>query len=266
MLAPKSVKKSTTSAASAKAKAAAGKMGIEKINTEDARSHGKYGRKKGGPELMIAIGVIAVLGLSSVAIYVSKSGQKREADSIKAKRDEVLESNMKKAEEVYNRASNTGKKFVMGKEAADFDTVKLFEPFKSDSNVYNVIYDRNYKDRRGKDKTDQKAMYPEKLRLEKMDFSQERIGVRYNYGFAENKTIPIVIGSMLIPGEKDDAANMGGSITIITVAEEKGDFYFESARVARKPAVAAAPEAAPAPAAPTPAAPAVPAVPAAPAK
>ena len=182
-----------------------------------------------GKELMICFGILGFMALTAVVLYIVLSGRNKEIIIRVTEQKDIFKRNMKLGFDSYQRAETVGLLYVLGKEPTATDD-KLFGPFKSDDKIYNVVYDRVYKDRRNQPKTEQKAMHTDRLRVDSIEKSEEDkdSGVRVKYGLAENKTIPIVIASKMIKGPKDDNANMGGSITVIAKAE--ADEVFEKAK------------------------------------
>lgn len=185
-----------------------------------------------GKELMICFAVLSVLAVVAVVLGVIRSRQKRDAARIIKDREEAFEHNMKLGLETYQRAENAGLLFVMGKEQTPDE--KLFGPFKNDDKVYNIIFDRVYKDKKNNVKTEQKAMFVDRLKVESVEHGREENGIRINYGLAENKTVPIVIARKPVKPAEGDSANLGGNITIIARAEP--DEYFEKAKTAKSAA------------------------------
>jgi len=191
-----------------------------------------------GKELMICFGVIAVLAVAAVVLFFVQRSHNviiiRKIEVLK----EIFERNMKLGFDTYQRAENAGLLFVTGKDDKATDD-KLFGAFKSDSKIYNVIFDRIYKDKKNQTKTEQRSMFKDRLRIESIESKgREENGVSANYGFAEDKTIPIVVAKKFIKPVQGDSANLGGAIMVIAKAES--DDVFENAKKPR--AAPAAPE------------------------
>jgi hypothetical protein len=175
-------------------------------------------KPRGGKEILIALGVIGALGVLALIMYMTKSSQLKEVGDIEKERKRIFEENMRRGEDAYVKAEAAGKLWAMGK---DNNTDKLFAPFQGDSKVYNVIYDRNTKDKRGNSKAEQKAMDPAKLSIIKFDNKSKEgsTGAQIQYGFGDNRTKPIVVASKAIAPEAGDQVNGGGRITVIVDAE-----------------------------------------------
>jgi hypothetical protein len=214
---------------------------------EQGGKPGKYKKRRGGPELIIAFGVISLLGISAAVLGVMRNKQKADVEGTIKTQQDIFDRNIKLASDSFERADQVGRLYVMGKEpnavpdAKELDPAvktKLFGSFQTDSNVYNVIYDWNYKDKKQKVKTRQEFLYPDRVRIEKMDHGKEENGVRFNYGFADGKTTPIIIASKSVKPQEGDQANTGGMITVIVKAEK--DNVFEKAMNAKPKEPAAA--------------------------
>lgn len=201
-------------------------------------------KQRGGPELLYAAGIILVLGVTALIIGITKNGERAKNEEIKNAAEKVFHENMDLGKKAFQIANTGGLLFVMGKEEGIPDKKealpqkldeKLFGLLRSDPKVYNAIYERNYKDKRNKEQTDQRALYPDKLSMFTMpDVGETDHDVKLMYGFAENKAVPVVIASKNINPEPNDAANLGGQITIIVKAANEA--RFERALKPRAPA------------------------------
>ena len=189
------------------------------------------GRKKGrggGTELMIAAGVIVFLGLIALVLHSQRKGEKEQADRDIAAAEKSFNANMQAGFSALGRAENAGFAFVTGKDTKLSDD-QLFGPFRTDDRVYNVIYDRNFKDERIPFRSDQKAMSEARLRVERMDtIGREENGAKCCYGFADNRSQPIVIAAKSFKAADGDAVNLGGTITVVVKVET--DRKFERAK------------------------------------
>ena len=206
-------------------RASSARMAARTSSRTSSRS-GSHKKVRSGPELLIAAAVLGGLGVLAVVMYFVKQNQVRDVESKLEQRVEVLNRNWKMAQEKFQTAYNTGLTFVMGKEEVSEDILKA--PFLGDDKIYNVIFIRNYKDNKNKDKTQVVTIDQGRMRIEKMgNPSKEDGDLKMNYALAEGRTLPIVVAERFIKPEKDDKANMGGTITIIVKAEK--DHNFEKA-------------------------------------
>jgi len=183
-----------------------------------------------GKPLLLCFAILGVMAVTAGVLYVIRSRQTRDIKRIQTEEQEIFERNMALGFDKYRTARNAGLLFVMGKDKAEGQALedKLFGPFRNDDKVYNVIYDRNFKDRRNLQQTEQKAMFRDRLRVDSIEHGKEDSGVRVIYGFAENKTVTIVISREPIKAETGDNANLGGMITVIAKAES--DKFFDKAK------------------------------------
>jgi hypothetical protein len=195
----------------------------------DPKRGGAPVRKKvrgGGKELMIAGGVIGFLAILALVMYSKRSGEETERKKTQAEQEAIFNTNMQAGFRALLRAESVGSQYVVGKEA-DITPDKLFGPFRSDDKVYNVIYDRNFKGER-QPGSEQKAMFPERLKLGRMEqHCREDGGAKCCYGFVDGTT-PVVVATKPYKSAEGDTANLGGLITVIVKADN--DRKFENAR------------------------------------
>lgn len=202
---------------------------------EDGPRVSKVKRRRKGPELLIAFAVLAVMGVLAGVLYVTRNKQIRDVEQKKAAREETYENNMKLGMDMYMKAEECGVKFVIGKEDESITgdeqklRAKLFGRFQKDDKIYNVIYDRRYKDKKTKEKNDIKQLFADRTHLETIQArSKQDHDIRLNYVMAENRTFNCVMASKIIPPAPGDTVNQGGTITIIVKAQD--DPTFQSAR------------------------------------
>lgn len=222
------------SRASARQTSASGRGGAApgQSSRMSGRSGGVGGKKKarGGPELMIAAGIIVVLGVTAAGLYVMRKNE--HADVIRKLEEAVRveKENFALAFDMFSKADAAGRLFVMGKEEADEG--KLLASFRGDEKIYNVIYERSLKEKRGANKTEQKALHSDRLLFHTMSnpFKEDQ-DVKMNYGLADGKATPIVIAKKFIKSAEGDQANLGGTITVVVRA--KTDRSFANAQTAK---------------------------------
>lgn len=197
----------------------------------------------GGKELLIAAGGIAVLaGVVMFLAFRNSSKQKAVTQAIAAK-EEAERANYAAAEEAFRRAEEKGHDLLFGKE--EFNEAKHFGSFKSDPKIYNVIYERRFKDKKGNEKPTQHAMYPDKLSLMKTEYSMERDGLRMNYALADGKATNVIIAAKNMKPPEGDTLTVSAQLTVIVRAAVDDD-KFNKARNAEAPAPAAPKDAPPA--------------------
>ena len=208
--------------------------GSAKSQRNERAGGGGGGKKKvrGGPELLIAAGVLGLLAVVCIAFYVMRTNERQAAESELEKRISVETRNWKKALESFDKAYNAGQQYIVGKE--EFSPEKHQNPFKADPEIINVIYEKNYKDKKAANKTDVKSVDETRLTLYPMNKSKEEGDIRLSYGFADSaKNIPVIIATRSIKGPEGDQANLGGKITVVIKAEN--DHNFDNARNIKPP-------------------------------
>jgi hypothetical protein len=141
---------------------------------------------------------------------------KREVQRLKATR----ERNVTRACRAWRKAFQVGRDFVTGK-APDAKPDDLLAPFRGKKDIWNVIYDRQYKDKRNKQACQQVALDKSRLRLMRYSASIEKDGISMYYGMAEEHTLPIMLAEKFIKPEAGDKKNLGGKITVIVRGERE---------------------------------------------
>jgi len=177
-------------------------------------------------------------------LTAQRSREQKESEAYGQAQEKIFNENMQRGFASCLRAEKAGLSFITTGQASSDDT--LFGPFRNDDRIYNILYDRNYTDGRVAVITTQKVMHPERTQIERMDgINSQDGGVRCCYGFAANKTMPLVVASKLIKvGEaaakpKDgetkfkegEITNLGGTITVIVKADN--DDRFDRVRQAK---------------------------------
>ncbi len=182
------------------------------------------GRKKtgggGGTEMMICLGVLGVLVIAVGVFWkIKKDEQAAYAQSIREKR-RAREANLNRAYKAFINAERIGKPFVIGN-ATDAKPEDLLSSLKGDDKIYNVIFDRNYKNKKNKAETQQIAMDSSRMRVTRYGKSEIKTGITMTYAKANNETLPVFLAEKTYKAEEGDKVNQGGRITVIVLAEEE---------------------------------------------
>lgn len=173
-----------------------------------------------------------LLPFAFLAILLSAHGA--DAVKVEACNKNPSDENFSAAEKLLKRAEETGIKLLRGE--VDFDAAKHLNPFVLDNTVYNVVYERYYKDAKGNERIQQHALFSERLRILKIDHGIERDGARMNYAFAgAEKEKNIVIASKQILPPAGDTVNLSAIIHVMVFAVCADD-RFDKARNLRTPA------------------------------
>ena len=188
------------------------------------------GTKKGvgGPELMIAGGVILVLVVAVIAFYFMKTGEQREANRATEEMHATEKENFKIARERMEQADQAGRAWCQGDEGIADD--KLIASLAGDEKIYNVIFSRKKKDKRGKEDEKQVSAHPEHMGpVGSLNFTNDEVkDLHMEYAFAEGRSVPLVKAVRSIAPKDGDPLNMGGSITVLIRA--KDDAHFQKAK------------------------------------
>jgi len=179
--------------------------------------------------MIAAVVLVGLLG-AVIFFYFLRHGQEASANMQKNKLVETENKNFRLAKDWGEKAFNVGLGFVSGKEDTPAATLTSIagEP------LYNVIYVRNLKDKKGKDETTQVELA--KDRLINGDISsvvRDEGGWHMVYAFGDGKTVPLVRATKTINPEANDTVNKPGTITVMVKAEE--DDHFKHAREAKAP-------------------------------
>jgi len=181
---------------------------------------GQYRRSQTGvpKELIICLGVLAVLLVVCGVLYATKSRERQRIEVKNRREREIQERNEDLAYQYFLKAQSVGTGFVTGK-TPDAAPAALFAPFTGDNRVHNVIYRRDYRDRKNAPKTDQRAMYNDRLSFTKIASraaTREQGTVQINNGVVGDE--PIMIAGKHYEPEQGDRVNAGGDVTVIVKA------------------------------------------------
>ncbi|MBI3830731.1 MAG: hypothetical protein HY291_14515 [Planctomycetes bacterium] len=190
-----------------------------------ARGEGKKGQSMrkaggtgGGKELMIGGIVIVVLCVAVGIMYVQKNTEIRDATEAKRLANKATEDNIDRAKTAFRDAERAGMAFVTSKNEKATDE-ELFGSLKGNDTVYNVVFNRNYTDKRRSNQTEQRPMFKERMTPLGIGTSLGTPdGIQINKGTADNGSTEIVIARKNYMADKDDKTNSGGEILVIVKA------------------------------------------------
>jgi hypothetical protein len=192
-------------------------------------------RGAGGKELMIAAGGIVLLVVLVAFYYFKNNSDKANVDRIVDERNKIEKDNWKLAKEKMETADSTGRLWCQG--AEDISEDKLKAPFMGDDTVYNVVFERKKKDKRGSHEDSKVVTVHEERNsgtIMSLSFSNDTTPeVHMEYAFVENKTVPVVRATRHVNAKEGDPLNTGGSITVLVRAKE--DDHFKHAKEPPKP-------------------------------
>ncbi|MCZ7649307.1 MAG: hypothetical protein M5U26_29295 [Planctomycetota bacterium] len=207
----------------ARASARASARGSQRGAAEEPKPKGrKRGGGGGGTELAICLGILVVLLVTCGVMWSYRNNERSEFERETRAKKAAQEANEDKAYQAFNRALSVGASFIKG-ENANMTDDELFASFRSDPDVYNVIFNRMYKDKRNKDQTDQRTMDKSRLRIKQFGGGSIKDGISISRGKAENDTMDIMIATKRVNAEEGNKANLGGDI-LIMVKAVKADF------------------------------------------
>ncbi len=161
-------------------------------------------------------------------IYVVQSGAKDRQERQQRAETKYFEEGFGRVASRFAAAEEAGRKFCMGEEPnADPDNPemrkaldeKLFGPFRSDPDIYNILYDRMYK-KGSKTYPDQRWMHEGLTKYDAVK-TESRSGILLQFGYVDSKskTQPVFAAKKSYsPANKDDKVNLGGQIVFVMKA------------------------------------------------
>ena len=206
-------------------------------------------------EILIAAGVlIGILALALTIGYFKGSGVSEKEKEHQAQ-VQILERNVKSATDELKKAVDIGASYCIGKEPGETKDVaaKLLAPFKGNAKIYNVFFNKDFKDKKQTEKHEQVALVDDQehrtldelnklMPEEKESKDMKDVSVKYALAREGDKRIPVIIAKKVIRAAKEELVNMGGQITVIVRAEEDNFFHaalqktFEDPKTETKPA------------------------------
>jgi hypothetical protein len=209
----------------------AGRGGAGGGRNPNERGGGRSARTKkgvGGPELMIAGGVIVLLLVAVIAFYFMKTGEQSAANRATDEMHSTEKENFKIAREKMEMADQIGRAWCQGDESITEE--KLKASFAGDDKIYNVIFSRKKKDKRGKEDEKQVPVIAEHMGpVGSLNFTNDDVkDMHMEYAFAEGRSVPLVKAVRSIMPKDGDPLNMGGTIQVLIKA--KDDAHFQKAK------------------------------------
>jgi hypothetical protein len=136
-----------------------------------------------------------------------------------------LAANLERARAAMANAEKTGAAFVIGKDTTLTDE-KLFGKLKDDPKVWNVVFERTFRDEKGRMKVEQRLLYPARTNIRLIDYGsndepdpKSKDNARYNYGFIMPESQPLIRGIKKIKSDDEKVAPSDGVIIVLMVAE-----------------------------------------------
>jgi hypothetical protein len=184
-------------------------------------------------EMMIAGGGILLIIAICLVIYVVKNGEQRDAKAKIKQQNDLYEANIELGRSELARAEKVGTLFIVGEETVpEKDRTKLFGPFEGNKQIFNVIYDRGYMDKKSRNaeaKHDVRMLNddPERYKFAMLSKGVDEGKLNISYILVNNGKTPAIKAKKVIPGKPNDPANAGGQIEVWVLAQQ--DDYFERA-------------------------------------
>ena len=174
-----------------------------------------------GKFLAIFLGVIVLMVSVCAVLYVVKNTERSKADRAAREKERIKEQNIDRAYQAFLKAHSAGKNYVTGADPNATDD-QLFGPFRGDSNIYNVVYTRNYKDKT-RDTFAQKMMDPGRKNIaEGGNTISKGDNVQIKKGKVNGED-PIMTARKNYPSDPADKVNQGGEILVIVTAQREPD-------------------------------------------
>ena len=179
-----------------------------------------------------------ICAMLSILAFTARASDQTNADIEKklAAMPAAEKANWKLAIEKMDAADKIGRAWCEGSD--EVTTEKLKEAFASDDTVYNVVFERKKKDKRGAEDSTLTLFVLNDGRnsgtIMVLNFVNDDMpDVHMEYAFVEGRTIPVVRAIKNIAAKEGDSLNLGGSITVLVRAKE--DAHFKNARKPASP-------------------------------
>lgn len=198
-----------------------GRVGAGGSKANTAAAEQKKGKPKkagrgGGTELAIGLGILGVLVVVCIVLYFNKKQEFADFEAEKKAANRAKEENIDRAIAAFRKAEAAGTAFVTSKNDKATDD-ELFGSVRGDDTIFNVIYNRQFKDKKRNTQTEQKALHKELLNnVGQGGTLASKEGVEILKGKAGETEIVIARKSYM--PEKDDKSNLGGEIMVIVKA------------------------------------------------
>jgi hypothetical protein len=171
----------------------------------------------------------AVLGLLLIlTLYFAVARQQQESDAYAARSlaQKIENENFARGRAALEKAESLGRKWILGE---DISQATLLDAFKGDPQIYNVVYTRSTKDKKGKESNTQVQLDSNRLVLSMLSVTRDERQMHLSYALADGQ--PLVLASLTIPVSADDPYHTGGTITVMTRAEQ--DEHFKQAMMGK---------------------------------
>lgn len=172
----------------------------------------RRGGKGDGMVIGIALGVIALMIVGAIVVYSNNKSKIQQADDTKRRIEKAREENEMRGLKYMQRALEAGAAYIRGETPEATDDA-LFGSLRGEADIYNVIFERNYKDRRNKSQTEQKKMNGNtSYNQTSQDWKKEDITV--HTGTASDGQA-LVVSKRMVPAKEGDKANLGGWVIVM---------------------------------------------------
>lgn len=168
--------------------------------------------KGDGMVIGIALGVIALMVVGAIVVYSNNKAKLRDAKTTEERIKKAREDNEAAGLKYMQVALEAGAPYIRG-ETPDAKEDALFGTLRGQPDIYNVIFERSYKDRRNKSQTEQKKMNGNtSYNQTSQDWKKEDITIHTG---TSSDGQPLVVSKRQVPAKEGDKANMGGWVIVM---------------------------------------------------
>lgn len=160
----------------------------------------------------IALGVIALMVVGAIVVYSNNNAKIRDAKATEERMKKAREDNEATGLKYMQAALEAGAPYIRG-EAPEAKEETLFGSLRGQPDVYNVIFERSYKDRRNKSQTEQKKMNGNtSYNQTSQDWKKEDITMHTG---TSSDGQPLVVSKRQVAAKEGDKANLGGWVIVM---------------------------------------------------
>lgn len=172
-----------------------------------------------GWELKIAGAVLGLLLILTLYFAVVRQQQESDAYAARSLAQKIENENFARGRAALEKAEGLGRRWILGE---DISQATLLDAFKGDPQIYNVVFTRSTKDKKGKESNRQVQLDSNRLVLSMLSVTRDERQMHLSYALADGQ--PLVLASLTIPVSADDPYHTGGTITVMTRAEQDEHF------------------------------------------
>lgn len=182
----------------------------------DAETSGRRSTRRSnkgdGMVIGIALGVIALMVVGAIVVYSNNNSKIRDAKATEERIKKAREDNEAAGLKYMQLALEAGAPYIRG-DMPDAKEDALFGALRGQPDIYNVIFERSYKDRRNKSQTEQKKMNGNTSYNQTcQDWKKEDITIHTG---TSSDGQALVVSKRQVAAKEGDKANLGGWVIVM---------------------------------------------------